>query len=290
VAGAFLLASLVMIQRARTPPSYEVTVVLHVVEGAIEGAALTEAEIVAQVNDLAFTNGRLLGVMRKHPASFPKAATDEPFALDDFRDRMKVEVSEDDFIEDRQPTDPRRSARVALSFKAGDPELTWTVAHELQALLVESGLQQQRDRSHSAQEAAAQVVREAELEVSAALQDGGGMRTKRLDLAQARLSKAQAELADATVSTTAATARLALRFDVIDPGRRPSVPSRRVVLGSAFATALLLGLLAFSLLAGAYDPRVLDVDDLARLGAPVLGRFPALGKAHDSRAAPDPSS
>jgi len=44
-------------------------------------------------------------------------------------------------------------------------------------------------------------------------------------------------------------------------------------------------LLAFSLLAGAWDPRVLDLQDLARLGAPVLGHFPRLGKARDARAA-----
>jgi hypothetical protein len=160
------------------------------------------------------------------------------------------------------------------------------VAGELQTLLVESGLQQQRDRAHFAQAAATEAVRRAELDVAAALQEAPlGPHNKRLELARARLLRAQQDLAEASISARATTARLALRFDVIDPGRRPPVLSRRAVLGGAFATSLLLGLLALALLAGAFDPRVLDAADLASLGAPVLGRFPALPGARDARAA-----
>jgi hypothetical protein len=286
VSGAFILAAIVTVQRARTPPSYEVTKVLRVVEGAVDGPALSEAEIVAQVDDLAFTKDRLLGLMKKHPANFPKAFTDQSLALDDFHDRMKVEVSEDDFIEDRQPTDPRRSARVTLSFKAPDPDLAWTVARELQEMLVDSGLQQQRDRAKSGQAAAAEAVRGAELDVAAAQRDAlPGVHDKRLEMARARLLLAQQNLAEASITVTATTARLALRFDVIDPGRRPPVPNRRAVLVGAFATALFLGLLALALLAGAFDPRVLNAGDLADLGVPLLGRFPVLPPARDGRAA-----
>jgi hypothetical protein len=285
VAAAVVLAAAATIQRARKAPSYEVEVLLRVVEGTVEGPALSEAEIIAQVEDLAFTKERLLALMRRHPKAFPKAATDQSLALDDFQDRMKVEMFEDDFIEDRQPGDPPRSARIRLGFKAPDPELAWTMAHELQTLLVDSGLQRQRDVAHSTQEAAAKVVRGAELDLAAALQDSGGMRNKRVDAAQGRLLRAQQELAEASVGARASSARLALRFDVIDPGRRPSIPSRRAVLMEAFTTTLFLSLLAFSMLAGAYDPRVLNLDDLGRLGAPVLGRFPALSRARDTQAA-----
>jgi hypothetical protein len=287
VSTAFILAAFLTLQRSRTPPSYEVTKVLRVVEGAVEGPALSEAEIVAQVDDLAFTKDRLLGLMKKHPANFPKAFTDQSLALDDFHDRMKVEVSEDDFIEDRQPGDPPRSARVTLGFRAPDPDLAWTIAGELQALLVDSGLQQQRDRARSGQAAAAEAVRRAELDVSAALQEAPlGPHNKRLELARARLLRAQQDQAEASISVTATTARQALRFDVIDPGRRPPVPNRKAVLVGSFVTALLLGLLALALLAGAFDRRVLDAHDLADLGAPLLGRFPALPSARDGRNSP----
>jgi hypothetical protein len=284
VASAVLLASIVTIQRARTPPSYEVTIVMRVVEGAVDGPALAEAEIVAQVEDLAFSKDRLLTLMRKHPANFPKAFNDQSLALDDFHDRMKVEVSEDDFIEDRQPTDPRRSARVTVSFKAPDPDLAWSVANELKALLADSGLERQRDRARWAAEAATTAVRRAEVDVSAALRDTTpGVRDKRLEMAKDRLQRAQQEQAEAALASRATTERLALRFDTIDPGRRPAVLDRRTVIAGTFTTALFLCLFILALIAGAYDPRILDAEDLAALGAPLLGRFPALGTARDGQ-------
>jgi hypothetical protein len=250
------------------------------------GPALSEAEILAQVEDLAFTKERLLALMRKHPANFPKAFNDQSLALDDFHDRMKVEVSEDDFIEDRQPTDPRRSARVTVSFKAPEPQLAWSVANELKALLADSGLERQRDRARSAAEAATMAVRRAELDVSAALRDTlPGVRDKRLEAARARLQLAQQDQAEAALASRATNERLALRFETIDPGRRPSLIDRRTLILGTFTTALFLGLLILALVAGAYDPRVLDAEDLAALGAPLLGRFPTLGTARDGQLA-----
>jgi hypothetical protein len=287
VSSAVLAASLVTLVRARTPPSFEVTIMLRVVEGAVEGPALSEAEILAQVEDLAFTKERLLALMRKHVTAFPRVLNDQSLALDDLQDRMKVEVSEDDFIEDRQPTDPRRSARVTLSFKAPDPQLAWDVANELKGLLVDSGLERQRDRARWAHEAATAAVKRAELDVTAAMMEDPGGRNKRLEMARARLLRAQQEQAEAGIASRATAERLALRFDVIDPGRFPPRVDRRTLLAGNFATALFVSLLAFAMLSGAYDPRVLDVEDLSDLGPPVLGHVPRLVAARDGGAEPD---
>jgi hypothetical protein len=281
VAGAVLLAAALTLSRARAPASYEVTIVLRVVEGIVDGPALSEAEIQAQVEDLAFTKDRLLGLLRKHVVAFPNVLTDQSAALDDLHERMSVTISEDDFIEDRQPTDPRRSARVTMTFRAPDPELAWTMANELEGLLVDSGLERQRETARREQEGAAAAQRRAESDVSEAQRESPGGRDKRLEAARARLLAAQQGTAETSITARAAASRLALRFDVIDPGRVPPRVDRRALMTSSFATTLTLGLLALGLLAGAYDPRVLDLDDLAGLGLPVLGRVPALGAARD---------
>lgn len=286
-AAAVIAACVLTIVRARTPPSFEVTLVVRVVEGAVEGPALSEAEILAQVEDLAFTKERLLGLMRKHVTAFPRVMNDQSMALDDLGDRMKIEVSEDDFIEDRQPTDPRRSARVTVSFKAADPQLAWDVANELKGLLVDSGLERQRERARSAHEAATAAVKRAELDVTAAMVEDPGGRNKRLEMARARLLRAQQDQAEASITSRATTERQALRFDVIDPGRFPPRVDRRTLLTGTFATSLFLSLLAFAMLSGAYDPRVLDLEDLAELGPPVMGRVPRLVPARDGGAEPD---
>jgi hypothetical protein len=140
VAGAVLLAGGLTLARARAVPSYEVTTVLRIVEGPVDGPALSEAEIHAQVDELAFGNDRLVVLMRKHVASFPKVLTGEVVALDDLRARMTVTVSKDDLLEDRQAGDRRRSARVTVAFRGADPQVTWEVTHELANLLSQSAL------------------------------------------------------------------------------------------------------------------------------------------------------
>jgi hypothetical protein len=80
----------------------------------------------------------------------------------------------------------------------------------------------------------------------------------------------------AQLALRAALARQTLRFDVGALGRKPEAINRAMALASGFVTMLFIMLAAAALLAGAFDPRVLEAEDLASSGLGVLGRFPRL--------------
>jgi hypothetical protein len=292
VASALLLSAGLTFVKARRPPSYEVTVVLRVVEGDLVGEtrAMTFAELHAQVDELAFTSDRLIALMQRHVASFPTVVLDPSAALADLRERMKVTFAENDFIEERQRTDPRRSARIVLEFRAADPELAWAVTHELSDLLADSGLDRQRQGARREQEAASLAVKRASLDLTQATRDSTGPGDRRVEGGRDRLLEAQQREAAANLGARALAERLALRFDVVEPGRIPTRVNRREVLVVSFFSILLGTLVAGWMLAGAFDPRILDVDDLATLGVPVLGRVPSLGASRDAGPATGPGA
>jgi hypothetical protein len=74
----------------------------------------------------------------------------------------------------------------------------------------------------------------------------------------------------------AATAQQALRFELVDPGRKPEDQKDLEPLVTRFIVSFLAAILAGWLLAGAFDPRVLNADDVEMVGVPVLGRLPWL--------------
>jgi hypothetical protein len=290
VTSAVLLSGALTFVRSRRPPSYEVTMVLRVVEGEMvaETRAMTFGDLNAQVEDLAFTNDRLISLMRRHVASFPEVVVDPTAALADLRERMKVTFAENDFIEERQRTDPRRSARIALEFRAADPDLAWTVTHELSELLADSGLERQRQEARREQQAASEAAKGAALDLTLAQRSSTGPGDRRVEGARDRLVQAQEREAAANLGGRVLAERLALRFDVVEPGRVPARINLKEALVISFVSTLLWTLMAGWMLAGAFDPRILDVEDLAALGTPVLGRVPPLGASGDAGPAPGP--
>jgi hypothetical protein len=81
--------------------------------------------------------------------------------------------------------------------------------------------------------------------------------------------------ADARLAKSADRHRQTLAFDLVDAGRLPQPPSSTAV-AAGVAGRLVVGFLAGLLLAGAFDPRVLDRDDVVELGLVPLGRTPRL--------------
>ncbi|HTA18876.1 MAG TPA: hypothetical protein VK989_06265, partial [Polyangia bacterium] len=131
-------------------------------------------------------------------------------------------------------------------------------------------------------EAADVAVKQATADFDEAARVAAGAPDVRVRIARERLLAAQAAEAAANFSATAASEHQVLRFDVIDGGVMPTPIDRRDELTTMFITVLAVGLATIWLLAGAFDPRVLDAVDLVALGAPVLGHVPALPSFRNS--------
>ena len=234
VGAAVALTAWAAIRSARSGFVHEVTVVLRVSEGSARasGSELTVGSLRAHVDDLALTNSRLVELMRRHPGAFSELEKDPAGALEELRGHMEVSISENDFIEERSPSDPPRSARIALSFRSPNPELAWTVDHELAELVIGSTLEHQRAALSRARAAAAAAVKQAEAHADGVVSPAatpsaeGVVPVERGSTSGAFLRKAGEGAAAAELSLRAAEEQQALRFEMVDPGRVPTRPPR----------------------------------------------------------------
>jgi hypothetical protein len=278
--AALLGAAVLTYKTARTPPVYSVTAVLRVTEGAVRTpAGLSQGALQDHVKGLTFSRARLGEVMKRHPREFGYAQ-DPDGAYEGMRERISLEISEDDLIGGGDE-DPPRSAHITLGFQASQPELAWTVTHELADLLIDSELAQERAALRREQAGAESAVEEAEAHVDDRAVAG-------MEAVHTRLQAADERAARARIAARAAEQGQSLRFELVDPGRMPAIAGKRALVTGFFTTFAAL-LVAAALLAGAFDPRVLGADDLEALRIPLLGELPPLPHVRSSQA-PKPAT
>jgi hypothetical protein len=283
VSAALVISVLATIRSAGRPPGYTVSIVVRVLESTVQpgGADFGVAALRSYVNDLVFTNANLIAVMKRHPETFRGLDKNPSFELEDLRKAIDVSVTENDFVQERDPNDPPRTARIVFSYTSFQPELAFNLATELVELII--GTTEARQREELARERAAteSAMRRAEAGLTgpgrgpgAAGQPSSRGPDHRRDAARWRLQAAGSEATAARLAMRAAEVRQGLRFEVVDPGRvPPTAGSGRLV--TDFLVTLGITLMAGWLLAGAFDPRVLDAGDLETVGFPPLGRLPA---------------
>ncbi len=275
---AVLIGGAVATMQLRAPPHYEVTTVLRISEGEIDpsGSNLSGQVLRAHVRDIAFTTEHLLSIVGSHPDAFPAAAQDPMLGLQALRDAMDFTLSENGFVEDRGPGDPPRSAWITLSFRAPTPERAWTITRDLSSLLVGSTLETQRAEMEREEAAAQASLRRVQDDLAALVRTAPSPTDPRVHAARERWRSAQEAATAAGFALRAANERQGLRFEVVDPGRKPEPTTSIWQVVPRTIVAFLAALIAGTLLAGAFDPRVVDGDDMGIIGITVLGQVPAL--------------
>jgi len=280
----FAVTLFTAVQKIRHPPIVPAEVVIRLVEGSLDTAKepLTTKVIQAKIFDRAFTRPNLLEVLRRHRASFPRLAKDPVAAVDDLLGDVVVVVSQNDFVQYRDPNDPPRSVKITVRFRNINSELAWTVARELADLVVKAEVGEER-RELERQAAAS---REAQVQGADVLRSLLGERTQPSDETQPgdvpaepsgllshlnrRLDETARKDAKNQFLLRAVDEKQGLHLELVDPGRPPVR-----VKGLGAAQGVLMGfplfLLVAALVAGAFDPRVLDDQDLRALAITPLG-------------------
>jgi hypothetical protein len=246
--------------------------VLRLAEGLLSpsGDPISSGAIRGYISDLAFSRTHLLEIARRHPRAFPTVDTDPVKAVDNLRDATEVDVTENDFLEYRTEYDPPRSVRITLAFENLDPEVSWTVTHELAELLVGSEVDRAKQRLTRTVESQTEAASH-----SADMWDNASRRrTKGPTLAaQDRLRDAARRVMEAELALKSQDENQAFHCEIIDDGKRPR---RRLGIGPALFPVLMglpFLLLGAALLVGAFDPRILDEADLTDSGVPLLGHL-----------------
>ena len=263
--GALLLA------RQRYSP----VLVMRVVEADRDPTSMPrlKSQLADYVRQAVLTSEPLFEIMRKHGLYSALLRNNARGALESFRDDISIKVYQNYFLEDREPGDLPRSARLAVSYTARDPVVALAVTRELGALIIN---REQRVRREQALLAAQQAERER-LALQRALQERSAQivarQTQLAELAQPD-TRAQVELIGMlgslgglerdleTVERRTAALELAsalerrgmgLYFQVVDDGALPSRAHRVQGLVLVFGAAFLCGLPLITLSIGAFS-------------------------------------
>lgn len=241
-----------------------------------------------------FTHRRLLQVIEKHGLYRKLMAFNAPAAVDSFRQNMDIDVYQNYFVEERRTfRDAPRSARISIRFRSEDPGEALAVARELGQLVIDTEKASRRKLAEQTRAAAKrELVRVSEAvvqhrnELARVTRDWAtssgadeAMLAVRLIELQASLQRLEhqlqvAEQRSAAIDVSAIMDQhgMGLHFEVVDDGviaDGAAERQERALIASIIAFVFGLPLVALGV--GAFDPRIRRVEDLNRLGVPVLG-------------------
>jgi hypothetical protein len=298
--GLALLCALAIVGwRARKARTFTSRVVFRVTEGDLDAATAPRParRLREYVLDVAFSNERLLELIKEHGLYAREMKRDPTFALEAMRDDLDVDVWRNYFMESRQDDDAGRSARIAVEYRARDPETALTVVRHLGRLIAE---QEARSRVAMAEDAARQaadeasearaqlerrqrdiVAREVRLKRGVTPGEAALLRVevddlkKNVEPLERRLSELEQKKNAFDLRASLEKNQLGLQFELVDPGRaaRPGLSKpRELVMIGVIVFEIMLPLAG--IFVGAYDSRVYDVEDLRRLGLDAVGHVP----------------
>jgi hypothetical protein len=283
---------------ATRPRHYRARIVLAVQEGDVERreTPLPMRDLRAYVTTVLMPAADLTAMVEQHDL-FPLRRTQgDEFALTELWDVLDVSVHRNYFLYD---DDTPRDARIAITVNYLDPDLSYAIARDVASIVMRNAaLERERaarslideaDRAVAASrarlveletEAAALRARAKELEAkgkrglaTALAGEAAAVETAILD---ARESAATLARASSTEQLTAAIyqAGLGLDLSIVDE-RKPDRPVDTTYLMTVIAVILfLITVVIVSLFVGAFDSRVHDLDDVVRLGIPIVGEIP----------------
>jgi len=299
---ALLITAGVTYKLATRTQIFYAEIVLAMREGSLARAdkvtGLPLGELKELVLSVLLPDNRLAEVIERHDLNRLRKKLGMPWAITELREQIEIEIWRNSFIYyDAENPNREASARIGLTVGDEDPDKAYLVARDLGQIVIEevreqrmhltkkvsdditvyrNGLSQQlealeKERTQRMVQHAL-ATKEGRLGVAQGLHlrlteiDGEQKRTEKL---LSDINQSQDALADRI-----AEAGLDLIVEIASE-RRPLRPESKGLLITMIALVVGVGsLLGAALVLGAFDSRVHDVDDVARLGLPVLGHVP----------------
>lgn len=226
------------------------------------------------------------------------------WAVAELREQIQIEVWRNTYVY-YDPDQPNRdpSARIGITVTEGDPDLAYLLAHDIASIVMSSVREHRLDY---AARIAAVIAHErdalsdrltalelertevmiafskARREHAEGVAQALDLRLVRIDSQQQDAEKMMSELTTSldAIADRIAEAGLDLVIELVAE-KRPSRPTNRGLLIAITAAIVGVGsLIGAAVVFGAFDSRVHDVEDVARLGLPVLGHVPGFPGDH----------
>lgn len=307
LALAILITSGITYKVATKPVLLESVIVLALDERSMSNEqqlGIPVDQLRAYVSSVLLPDNKLIELIEKRDLFRLRKKLGPEFAIEQLRGNLDVQIWKNSFVYyDEEEQHAQRSARIGLTVVDSDPDRGFDIARELATIVMETSAQQ---RQKLADEITAQVavlrqvtldhlaeieqeVAHKQAEIDDALRQGKPELTgiPRLDLLSLEHERMRSEEQLAHIATSRdslasqiAAAELDLSLSIIDE-HRPELPTRSsfglVLVAVVVGTGALIGA---SLVLGAFDSRVHDSDDVARLKLPVLGHVPGFAGDH----------
>jgi hypothetical protein len=299
VITSLLLSALVTWWVVHKPRLVEADVTLAITEGSLGGRRMTLPvdQLRAYVETVLLTDTRL-GELVERRDLFPlRKKLGLQYAIGELRDQLEITVFRNTFLYDDADVGGPRSARVQLTITDHDPDRAVELARAVADIAIAT-TEEHRQRFAAQLGAAVARVRDglaarlaeldrqlathqADRDAARAAHDVGRESAIAVELAAIAHAHKRAEdqlarsaaSADGLASQIAA-AGLDTRVEIVEEDRPdPPAPHGALIAGLAIIV-FVLGLVIMTVVYGAFDSRIHDDDDVARLGLPVLGAMP----------------
>jgi hypothetical protein len=294
IALTLLITGALTYKLATRKHQYQSEVVLAIREGSLLSEDKRTGLPVGELKEFA----KLAELIEQRNLHRLRSRMGMPWAINELREQIEIEVWRNSFIY-YDPDNPNReaSARVGLTVKDDDPDSAYLLARDLAQIVVDSVREHRQDvaRKVSAQiehvregteERLAQLelaLSEKMLAINKAKKEGktGVAQAYQMEMIKldGEIKNAEKTLSDIATSPEALSDRIAdagldLIVEIVSE-RRPDRPESKGFLIAMIAVVVGFGsLLGCATVLGAFDSRVHDTDDVARLGLPVLGHVP----------------
>jgi hypothetical protein len=297
---AILITSAIMYKVATKVPLLESNVVLALAQGSMasDKTGIPVDQLRAFVTSVLLPDNKLSELIEKRDLYRLRKKLGPQFAIEELRSNLDVQIWKNSFTSyDDEDDNTLRSARIGLTVTDSDPDRGFDIARDLAGIAIAT-LAAQRQKlgdeiaGHVASLRQALVERleqvRSEISKKQAASDDAAKRG-RLDLVgilRIDLNALEAQRQDIeerlvhvatsreSLATQIAAAGLDISLSIVEE-HRPERPTRSsfvlVLIAVVVGTGALVG---SALVLGAFDSRVHDADDVARLGLPVLGHVP----------------
>jgi capsular polysaccharide biosynthesis protein len=298
-----LLAALVTVgivrKIATRPVILEAEVVLALAEGSMasQRSGLPVDQLRAYVTQVLMPDKRLLQLVEKYNLFPLRKKAGPEYALEQMHDQFSVNIWKNSFAFYDEDEAGAKSARIGITVRDTNPDRALDLAHDLAGVIMETAaaLRQQRSDALTGQVAMLRSATDDELDKltfdishkqAAIAQARSRGQTDlaailRIDLAalqqiqrrrEERLTRIAASSEALAGEITAAG--LDMSLSVVDESRPERPTHNELTLAMIAAVIGTFSLISSALILGAFDSRVHEADDVARLGLPVLGHVP----------------
>jgi capsular polysaccharide biosynthesis protein len=255
-------------------------------------------ELKELVKTVLLPDNRLAEVVERHNLVPLRKRLGMQYAINELRGNIEIEVWRNSFVY-YDPENPNReaSARIGLTVGDNDPDRASEIAHDLADIVIDEVRAHRLEltkkvsadiaayrESLDSQMASLERERSERMVMQAQAKKDGkdslaqalGLRLYEIDGQQKRIEKTISEINKSQEGLAAqiSEAGLDLITEVVGE-KRPMRPDSKGLIIAMIAVVVGVGsLVGCALVLGAFDSRVHDIDDVARLGLPVLGHVP----------------